>query len=130
MKPRAVILVAVLTLWGPGAWTGLAQIPESETVQGRDDFQEKAEQGLERLDHQLDRLERKLDAARGEVRTRLQHALEELRKQRAVVRRRLDELGSSGEGKWKELRDRIERDLEDLRKQLEKTEDEDAPLWT
>lgn len=130
MKPRAVILAAALALWGPGGRVGLADDPGRETAQGRDDFQQKAQEELDKLEQQFEQLEGKLDAARGEARKRLERSLEELRKQRDVVRRRLEELKASGEGAWQDLRHRLERALEDLRKSLEKTKEEDEPVWT
>jgi chromosome segregation ATPase len=130
MKPRAVLLAAALTLWGVGGQAVLAGGLDPETAQGQDDFQEKAQGELDKLEQQLDELAGKLDAARGEVRERLARSLEELRKKRDLVRRRLEELKESGGQAAQDLRDRLERALEDLRKGLEKTKDEDEPVWT
>jgi hypothetical protein len=129
MKPHMLILAATLTGWAPGG-QALGADPVPEAVGARDDFQRRAEQELGKLEQKLDALERKLGAARGEARKRLQRSLEELRKQEGIARRRLEQLRSSGQATWKDLRERVERALEEFRKRLERTEEDNEPVWT
>jgi chromosome segregation ATPase len=120
---RHVLLVAVAAVLSGlvPAGAGAAERPEQ--------FRQKVEDELAVLERRLEELDRRIDAARGEAKARLERALEELRKKRTVVRRQLEELEASGRAAWQELREGIEAALEELRKGLEAVREE-VPVET
>jgi chromosome segregation ATPase len=125
VKVRAVIAGLVM-LAGPG---GAGTVHAADPAPAKEDYERQVEDELGKLDEQLDELDKRLDAARGEARAKLERMLEDLRKKRAMVRRKLDALRAGGEAAWNELRNALENALREFRRALEKAEDE-APVET
>lgn len=63
---------------------------------------------LDDVDARIDRIEKRVDETKDEVRKEYRARLAEMREQRQNIRKRMDEMADAGEKRWAQLRGHVE----------------------